>query len=75
MALSFDPYKMQILGTASSDWMDNSKPYHKIVGIQLDVKSVMWSYRRNEIAQFKLAEVVKSGAESALEYATNEINA
>ncbi len=75
MALSFDPYKMQILGTASSDWMDNSKPYHKIVGIQLDVKSVMRNYRRNEIAQFKLAEVVRSGAESTLEYATNEINA
>ncbi|MCQ2273082.1 MAG: hypothetical protein MJZ72_09920 [Bacteroidales bacterium] len=50
---------MHFLGTASSDWMDNSKPYHKIVGIQLDVKSVMRNYRRNEIAQFKLAEVVK----------------
>lgn len=59
MALSFNLYKMQILGTASSDWMDNSKPYHKIVGIQLDVKFVMRNYRRNEIAQFKLAEVVK----------------
>ena len=57
--IPFDPYKMQFLGTASSDWMDNSKPYHKIVGIQLDVKSVMRNYRRNEIAQFKLAEVVK----------------
>ena len=59
MALSFDPYKMQFLGIATGDWMDNSKPYHKIVGIQLDVKSVMRNYRRNEIAQFRLAEVVK----------------
>lgn len=58
-----------------NDWMDNSKPYHKIVGIQLDVKSVMRNYRRNEIAQFRLAEVVRSGAESILEYATKEINA
>ncbi|OWV14787.1 hypothetical protein B7992_07580 [Fibrobacter sp. UWH1] len=40
-------------------YFDNSKPYHKIVGIQLDVKSVMRNYRRNEIAQFRLAEVVK----------------
>ena len=59
MAHSFDPYKMQFLGTASSDWMDNSKPYHKIVGIQLNIKSVMRNYRRNEIAQFRLAENVK----------------
>lgn len=73
--IPFDPYKMQFLGTASSDWMDNSKPYHKIVGVQLDVKSVMRNYRRNEIAQFRLAEVVKSRVESTLEYATNEINA
>ncbi len=57
--IPFDPYKMHFLGTASCDWMDNSKPYHKIVGIQLDVKSVMRNYRRNEIAQFRLAEVVK----------------
>lgn len=60
----FDPYKMQFLGIATGDWMDNSKPYHKIVGIQLDVKSVMRNYRRNGIAQFKLAEVVRSFKET-----------
>ncbi|MCQ2121586.1 MAG: hypothetical protein MJY78_07155 [Fibrobacter sp.] len=50
---------MRFLGTASGDWLDGSKPYHKIFGIQLDMKSVMRNYRWNEIAQFKLAEVVK----------------
>lgn len=39
--------------------MPGERPYHKIVGIQLDVKSVMRNYRRNEMAQFRLAEVVK----------------
>lgn len=73
--IPFNPYKMQFLGTASSDWMDNSKPYHKIACICLDMKSVMRSYHRNEIAQFRLAEVVKSRVESILEYATKEINA
>jgi len=53
------PYEMNILGTALADWVDNSKPYHKIIGIQLDVKSVMSNYRRNDIAQYKLAEFVK----------------
>lgn len=53
------PYMMRFLGTASGDWLDSSKPYHKIVGVQLDVKSVMRNYRRNEIAQYALAEKVK----------------
>lgn len=39
--------------------MPGERPYHKIVGIQLDVKSVMRNYHRNEIAQFRLAENVK----------------
>lgn len=53
------PYGMTYLGTAVADWTDGSKPYHQIIGIQLDVKSVMRNYRRNETAQTKLAEIVK----------------
>lgn len=52
------PYMMRFLGTASGDWLDGSKPYHKIVGVQLDVKSVMRNYHRNENAQYALAETV-----------------
>lgn len=54
------PYQMNFLGTAVADWTDGSRSYHQIVGIQLDVKSVMCDYRRNESAQFKLAEIVKA---------------
>lgn len=54
------PGEMNFLGTAVADWTNGSKPYHNIVGIQLDVKSVMRDYRRNEVLQFKLAEIVKN---------------
>lgn len=53
------PYGMNFLGTAVADWTDGSRPYHQIVGIQLDVKSVMRDCRRNEAAQCTLAEIVK----------------
>lgn len=54
------PYSMNFLGTAVADWKDGSKPHHKIIGIQLDVKSVMRNYSRNESAQSELAKIVKN---------------
>ncbi|PBC74952.1 LlaJI family restriction endonuclease [Fibrobacter intestinalis] len=54
------PYEMNYLGTAVADWVDGTKPYHQIVGIRLDVKSVLKNCRRDEIAQYKLAELVKN---------------
>lgn len=53
------PYEMKVMGTAHADWVDGLKPYHKIIGIQLDVKSVMRNYRRNDIAQYNLEKIVK----------------
>lgn len=82
------PFGMENRGFIYGDWKVVSKkgdaekkdvrekrPYHYIACNCLDMKSVMRSYHRNEIAQFRLAEVVKSRVESILEYATKEINA
>ncbi|MCL4101648.1 LlaJI family restriction endonuclease [Fibrobacter sp. HC4] len=82
------PFGMENKGFIYGEWKVISKkddtekqnicekrPYHYIACVCLDMKSVMRNYRRNEIAQFRLAEVVRSGAESILEYATKEINA
>lgn len=59
------PYKMKFLGTAVADWKNGSKPYHQIIGIQLDVKSVMRHYRQNESAQSELAKLVKNATNHA----------
>lgn len=66
------PYGMENKGFIYGDWKVVSKkgdaekkdvrekrPYLYIACVCLDMKSVMRNYRRNEIAQFRLAEVVR----------------
>ena len=60
------PFGLENRGFIYGDWKnvdgakaDGNRPYHKIACICLDMKSVMRNYRRNEIAQYALANVVK----------------
>lgn len=56
-------YGMKRFGFAYGDWNNpdaaNAKPYYRIAGIMLDVKSVMRSYGKNASAQKEMAELVK----------------
>lgn len=59
-----NPYKMKRFGYAYGDWKNfqdskNSRPYHKIAGIYLDVKAVMENYHSSPEAQRALAEEVR----------------
>ena len=49
------------IGTAESDWKqtDGSKPYEQVVGILLDVKSLMLSNSRNQDRIIRLAELIE----------------
>ena len=52
------PYKMKSAGYIYGDWKDDSKPYHKIACILLDVKSVMQNYVATIDAQRELAKLI-----------------
>lgn len=56
-------YGMRFAGSATCDWKKldgaNAKPYYRIAGLVLDVKSVMRSYGKNASAQKEMAELVK----------------
>lgn len=58
-------YKITSFGYAYGDWkIENQKksdyrPYHRIVGIYLDTRSVMKNYNPSRTAQNLLAEIVK----------------
>lgn len=58
------PFKMKYLGYAYSDWKNHDekngmvKPYHRIHGILLDVKTVMQNYSKNAVAQKQLADLL-----------------
>lgn len=55
------PYKMRFIGRCSGDWKDpGARPYHKIAGIFLDMKSVMRNYASNSAVQDELAELIKN---------------
>ena len=52
-------YKMQFIGHCSGNWKDpDARPYHKIAGILLDMKSVMQNYANNPAAQSELAGLI-----------------
>ena len=52
------PFGMKFEGYIYGDWKDDSKPYHKIACILLDVKSVMQNYAADPNAQDKLAKLI-----------------
>lgn len=58
------PFMMKYLGYAYSDWKNTDvakglvKPYHKIHGILLDIKTVMQNYGKNNAAQKVLANII-----------------
>ena len=53
------PYKMRFIGHCSGDWKNpDARPYHKIAGILLDMKSVMQNYSANSDAQKALADLI-----------------
>lgn len=58
-----ESYGMRFAGSATCDWKKQddaaAKPYYRIAGIMLDVKSVMRSYGKNTSAQKEMAELVK----------------
>ena len=55
------PYKMRFIGHCSGDWKNpDARPYHKIAGILLDMKSVMRNYANDKIAQEELAQLIHS---------------
>ena len=55
------PYKMRFIGHCSGDWKNpDARPYHKIAGIFLDMKSVMRNYASNSAAQDELAQLIHS---------------
>jgi hypothetical protein len=50
---------MNFIGCCSGDWKNpDARPYHKIAGILLDVKSVMQNYSANSDAQKALADLI-----------------
>ena len=52
-------YKMQFIGHCSGNWKDpDARPYHKIAGILLDMKSVIRNYANNPTAQSELAGLI-----------------
>ncbi len=62
------PYRMKFFGIARSDWKSDKpfskfyRPYHQIVGIFLDVESVMKNYNQSKVAQSELAELIRTKA-------------
>jgi hypothetical protein len=52
------PFGMEFKGYIYGDWKDDSKPYHKIACILLDVKSAMQNYAADPNAQDKLAKLI-----------------
>ena len=52
------PFGMKFEGYIYGDWKDDSKPYHKIACILLDVKSVMQNYAADPNAQRELAKLI-----------------
>ena len=52
------PFGMKFEGYIYGDWKDDSKPYHKIACILLDVKSVMQNYAADLNAQRELAKLI-----------------
>ena len=53
------PYKMRFIGHCSGDWKNpDARPYHKIAGILLDMKSVIQNYSANSDAQKALADLI-----------------
>jgi hypothetical protein len=55
-----DGKKMQFIGLCSGNWKNlDARPYHKIAGILLDMKSVMQNYASNSAAQDELAKLIK----------------
>ena len=50
--------KMCRVGYIYGDWKDCKKPYHKIAGILLDMKSVMRNYANNPAAQSELVGLI-----------------
>ena len=50
------------VGHIYGDWKALSRPYHKIVCILLDMKSVMQHYAKNPDAQKELAQMIREGA-------------
>ncbi len=59
------PYRMKFFGFAHGDWKciagskESYRPYHRIVGIFLDVESVMKNYGSSSIAQRELADLIR----------------
>lgn len=65
-----EPYRMKFFGTAHSDWKSGEyfpdRPYHQIVGIFLDVESVMKNYNQSKVAQSELAELIRHKSQPKL---------
>lgn len=53
------PYGMEFFGYANGNWKGLERPYHKIVGIRLDVRSVIESNSPNFHAQSELANLIR----------------
>ena len=54
-----DEGKMQFIGYCFGDWKNpDDRPYHKIAGVLLDMKSVMQDYAYNGGAQENLAKLI-----------------
>ena len=56
------PFKMNRAGYIYGDWKALNRPYHKIVCILLDMKSVMRNYASSKNAQEALAKMIREGA-------------
>ncbi len=57
------PYGMEFFGYANGDWEPEFKrPYHKIIGIHLDVRSVIKSNSPNFLAQSELANLIRQNS-------------
>ena len=53
-------YNMRFIGYCFGDWKNpKARPYHKIAGILLDMKSVMRNYANDKNAQEELAKLIK----------------
>lgn len=65
------PYRMKFFGFAHGDWKNITKdnefyrPYHRIVGIFLDVESVMKNYGSSRMAQRELADLIRRNVSKA----------
>ncbi len=64
------PYRMKIFGTAHGEWKSirakSVRPYHQIVGIFLDVESVMKNYNSSKVAQKELADLIRFKSQTKL---------